>query len=215
MGKETIKYILFDAANTLIHKPQLWTKMDAAFQKFGIEVDMKRLQTNHKLLSEVIEFPDKTSADFYRKFNADLLLSLGIIPEEELLNCIFEYCTYLPWEKFEDTNVLDKLNVPVGVVSNFNNGLSGILNGLFGNRFQDIIVSEEKKLRKPDLAFYQLAQDAVGLKPDEILYIGDSLSLDIIPGKQMGWRVLLIDRLELFTAGGLSISSLNALSEIV
>ena len=36
--------------------------------------------------------------------------------------------------------------------------------------------------------------DKIGLKADEILYIGDSLKLDIIPALEVGFEVCLIDR---------------------
>jgi len=215
MKKGQIKYLLFDAANTLIHKPLVWERMLSVLQNHGIDINSYKLQTNHKLLSETIEFPDKTSVGFYNKFNAELLLSLGIIPSEILLADIFKSCTYLPWQKFEDTDFISELKIPVGVVSNFNNGLGQILNDLFGNIFTDIIVSEEKQLRKPDLAFYQLAQDAVSLQPQEILYVGDSLKLDMMPGLQMGWNVLLIDRLNLFEASPYAITSLKKLTDIL
>ncbi|MBO9153258.1 HAD family hydrolase [Chitinophaga sp. GCM10012297] len=209
MKKEPIRYILFDAANTLIHKPLIWDRMEAVFRRHGLQVDGRALRIHHKLISELIEFPDKTSAEFYHQFNSELLFSLGILPGDALLKDIFDSCTYLPWEKFDDTAILSRTGLPMGVLSNFNNGLGGVMNNLFGHLFTDIIVSEERQLRKPDAAFYELAQEAIGLPADQILYIGDSLKLDILPGIRMGWNVLLIDRLEIFTASPLSIPSLE------
>ena len=213
MTKEPIRYILFDAANTLIHKPLFWNRMEAVFRRHGLRVDGRTLRVHHKLISELIEFPDKTSAEFYHQFNSELLLSLGILPEDALLKDIFDSCTYLPWEKFDDTAILSRAGLPMGVLSNFNNGLGRVMNDLFGDVFTDIIVSEERQLRKPDAAFYHLAQEAIGLPADQILYIGDSLKLDILPGMRMGWNVLLIDRLEIFTAAPLSIPSLERIKD--
>ena len=215
MKSGQIKYILFDAANTLIHKPLIWVKMLQALEGHGISVDKRTLQVNHKLLSEVIEFPDKTSESFYNKFNTELLLSLGVLPSEKLLFDIFNSCTYLPWEKFEDTAVLAGIQVPIGVLSNFNSGLNAILNNLFGDIFRHIIVSEEKQVRKPDTAFFQLANEVIGLPPEEILYVGDSFKLDIIPGLKMGWNVMLIDRMEMFAGSEITIPSLSKLQDLL
>ena len=73
-------------------------------------------------MSEVIHFPDRTDQDFYKKFNSDLLYLLGIVPTTSLLDAVFKNCTYLPWEKFEDTSVLRELSVPLGIISNFKPG---------------------------------------------------------------------------------------------
>ena len=61
----TIKYILFDAANTLIHKPSLWANYLNVLHGFGFDVTASELKSKHKLISELISFPDVTSQKFY------------------------------------------------------------------------------------------------------------------------------------------------------
>jgi putative hydrolase of the HAD superfamily len=197
-----IKYILFDAANTLIHKPALWPSMQFVLEQHGYAVPVEKLQLHHKILSEAISFPDRTSIEFYHSFNAELLISLGIIPSEQLLNDIYKACSYLPWEGFEDTEWLNDCKLPIGVLSNFNNNLPGILQGLFNDIFSHIIVSESLQKRKPDIDFFQRAMEVIDLPANDILYIGDSLKLDIIPGKKIGFNTLLIDRLGVVCKSG-------------
>lgn len=199
MELEKVEYILFDAANTIIHKPSLWKNIIHVLNEHGHIVTYDKLQINHKILSEFFQFPDRTSEQFYDKFNSDLLLSLGITPTQNLLNDIFKSCSYLPWEKFVDTDFLRKIELPIGVVSNFQSSLPSLLEKIFGNIFHDIIVSEDENLRKPDIEFYKLAIEKVGLPPEKILYIGDSIKLDIIPAKQLGINAYLIDRLNIYT----------------
>lgn len=208
-AKGKISYILFDAANTLIHKPTLWDKMLGVLQQHQIHISPEKLKYHHKLLSEYVDFPDRTSREFYAGFNRELLLSFGIIPSDALLEDIFSACTYMPWERFEDTHWLNQATVSLGVISNFNNNLPGILQGLFGEVFKDIIVSEQLNIRKPDTAFYEHAIKAIGLPPEEILYIGDSLKLDIIPARQLGLNVRLIDRLGIFRESEYAVDDLS------
>ena len=163
------------------------------------------LKRRHKLLSEVVNFPDRTNKDFYHSFNAELLMSLGIMPVEEMLDDIFEACSYLPWEKFKDADWLNNCPLPVGVISNFNNGLPRILGDLFGNIFSDIIVSENVQTRKPDLTFFRYGLETTGVPANQILYIGDSLKLDIIPAQKLGFQVLLVDRIEFYYRSTFSI----------
>ncbi len=190
----TISYILFDACDTLIYKPALWENWQTVLQKNGYQIADLELQKVHKLLSEAIVFPDRTSAAFYEEFNAKILYALGIIPTAKLLAEIFAACQYLPWVACADTAILSDLNVPIGVLSNFNKTLPQKLGDLFGNIFQDVFVSEVLGVAKPRLEFYQKAIENIGLPANEILYIGDSLRLDIAPALAVGLKPLLIDR---------------------
>ncbi len=189
-----IKYIFFDVAGTLLGKPSLFSNIQKTLADFGHEVAIENIKAKHKLLSEVIHFPDRTDADFYRKFNSELLYLLGIVPTEELLNAIFKNCTYLPWEAFEDTKILSELNVPLGVISNFNTTLKDKLDQFFGPVFQDVFVSEELGVAKPKIEFYQKALEKIPFQANEVLYIGDSIKLDLEPATNLGFKVLIIDR---------------------
>jgi putative hydrolase of the HAD superfamily len=204
-----IRYILFDAANTLIHKPELWLAMQRVLQANGYAIPLQKLQLHHKLIAEWVNFPDRTSKEFYHNFNAELFMSLGIVPTEQLLDETFTACSYLPWQRFEDTQWLATSILPIGVLSNFNTRLPEILDSLFGDIFTDIIVSESLTIRKPEVAFYEYAVERIGLPPDQIMYIGDSIKLDMIPAKQVGLGVTLIDRLNLYTAFNDRITQLN------
>jgi hypothetical protein len=70
---------------------------------------MRKIKFHHKIISEVIKFPDRTSEKFYNNFNSEFLLSLGVLPNDKLLSAFYEACTYLAWAKFEDTNILEKI----------------------------------------------------------------------------------------------------------
>ncbi len=213
--KPTIEYILFDAANTLIHKPKLWSKILSVLSKHDYEIREEKLQLNHKLLSEYFHFPDRTSETFYNQFNSELLLSLGIVPAEDLLKDLFNHCNYLPWAKFDDTDWLKNVDIKVGVISNFNNNLNGLLDNLYGNIFSDIIVSELVSLRKPSPDFYKYALKQIDVPAAQILYIGDSLKLDMMPASNLGIQVRLIDRINAFTAYPYSISSLEVIPSLL
>ncbi len=189
-----IKYIFFDVAGTLLGKPSLYNNIQKTIEDFGHDVSLEDIKAKHKLLSEVIHFPDRTDEGFYKKFNSELLYLLGIVPQDTLVNSIFKNCTYLPWEAFEDTQILSELNLPLGVISNFNTTLKDKLHSFFGPVFQDVFVSEELGVAKPSLEFYQKALDRIPFKANEVLYIGDSIKLDLEPAEKLGFNVLVIDR---------------------
>ena len=208
-----IRYVLFDAANTLIHKPLLWERFQLALKKFNYNITDISLRQQHKLVSERIKFPDQTSKEFYRHFNAELLISLGISPDKELLDEIFALCTYLPWEKFDDTKILGSLNLPLGVLSNFNNTLNNTLDKEFGSIFKHVLISENYGVAKPNIKFYEIAVKEIGIDPKNILYIGDSIQLDIEPAEKISIKSVLIDRDNVYPNYKNRISSLDELKE--
>ena len=55
----------------------------------------------------------------------------------------------------------------------------------------------------------------LGVKPEEIIYIGDSLKLDIEPAFKLGMKPYLIDRNNDYPFSSYTISSLTQLKEII
>ncbi len=192
--KSKIQYILFDVSGTLLHKPALYESILKVLKENGYKVTLEGIKQKHKLLSEIIHFPDKTNREFYKTFNAELLYSLGILPNETILEAIFSSCSYLPWEKYEDTQILSQIDLPMGIVSNFNSSLKEKLQLFFGPIFNTVLVSEEEGIAKPSLAFYTRAIEKISVSPKNILYIGDSLKLDVDPAVKLGMNALHIDR---------------------
>jgi FMN phosphatase YigB (HAD superfamily) len=191
-------FLLFDAANTLINKPSFFDVFLDVLDKYDYRIDKNRFQYIHKFLSEAIDFPDKTSKEFYSKFNSELLYALGILPKDTLLNDLFNACSYLPWDKYEDTKYLKNIPLKKAIISNFHQGLSKIIENLFDDLFFKIIISEEESLRKPDIRFFEKAIQNLHVKPNEIIYIGDSVKLDIKPAIELGIKAILIDRLNFY-----------------
>jgi len=210
-----IKYIFFDVAGTLLGKPTLYSIIQKTLLDFGYELGLKEIKKKHKLLSEVIHFPDRTDELFYKKFNSDLLYLLGIVPEEIVVNSIFKNCTYLSWEAFEDTKILKELNLPIGVISNFNTSLKDKLAQFFGTVFQDVFVSEELGVAKPNIEFYQKALEKIPFDAHEVLYVGDSIKLDLEPASKLGFKVLIIDRDDFYPNLKNRISSLTEITQFI
>ena len=210
-----IQYIFFDVAGTLLGKPTLYSIIQNTLRDFGHEVGLDEIKNKHKLLSEVIHFPDRTDMAFYEKFNSELLYLLGIVPEEALINSIFKKCTYLPWQAFDDTQILQKLNLPIGVISNFNTSLKDKLEHFFGPVFQDVFVSEELGVAKPNIEFYRKALEKIPFASHEVLYVGDSIKLDLEPASKLGFKVLIIDRDNFYPNSKNRISSLTEITQFL
>ena len=207
-----IKSVFFDVANTLLEKPELFSRITGALEMNGHVVSQNDLRHVHKFLAEAFVFPDKTSREFYSDFNSHLLYALGIAPSEKILNDIFEACTYLPWRAFDDTAALSNIALPVGVLSNWDSSLREKLQQHFTVDFKWILCSQVEGVKKPNPLFFKRMMDESGLEPSEILFVGDSMKLDVHPALQLGVKAVLIDRQNHFPNA--NVSRIQNLEEI-
>jgi len=189
-----MRYIAFDAANTLIHKPQVYEIWVNILNANGYAIKLPELRYTHHIVSELIHFPDRTSQDFYAHFNAKVLLSLGIMPTEELLSALFQQLTYSPWEVFADVKALKSTNLPLLIFSNFNSSLVSILETLLPNIHFQYAISEKIGLQKQNVNFYKNACKSLNIDVQDVIYIGDSPLLDVHHARLCGIQSYLIDR---------------------
>lgn len=190
-----IKLILFDVADTLLYKPGLWRALAAELACAGIAASEAQVVRAHRATRDLLPAPDRTGRDFYLEFNARFLDVLGVLPTPDLAERIYLGCRALPWAPFADTEILGQLRVPLGIVSNWDGTLRERLKEhLPAIDFDPVLVSFEAGVAKPDRRFFDKVLEAAGVAPGEILYIGDSVRLDMVPATQVGMRALLIDR---------------------
>jgi FMN phosphatase YigB (HAD superfamily) len=208
--------IFFDVAHTLLEKPAVMPSLVQALQRHGVHVPRDELQARHRLLMEAIIFPDRTSREFYADFNAALLRSIGALPTPALLDDMFSSCSYLPWAPFADASALERLPLPLGILSNWDDSLPQKLGEHFKVRFEWILGSAAQGVRKPSADFYRLVLEHTGLDAGDIVYVGDSMRLDIEPALNLGFRAVLLDRENLFPHSSLTrITALDQLEAVL
>jgi len=76
---------------------------------------------------------------------------------------------------------------PMVLVSNFYGNIATVLREFrLDGIFQTIVESAVVGVRKPDPRIFTLGVEALGLRPDEVIVVGDSMDKDIIPARQAG-----------------------------
>jgi putative hydrolase of the HAD superfamily len=60
--------------------------------------------------------------------------------------------------------------------------------------FSHVLVSGEVKVSKPDPAIFRLSEEALGLPPEALAYVGDRLDVDVAGAKAAGWTAIWLDR---------------------
>ena len=80
---------------------------------------------------------------------------------------------------------------PMVLVSNFYGNIAVVLRefGLDGI-FQEIVESAVVGVRKPDPRIFSLGVEALGLKAEEVVVVGDSMDKDIIPASKAGCQTV-------------------------
>lgn len=221
-----IKFVLFDFANTLVYKPDVFK----VFQNFILdnynqEFSLEEVKKVHDEIRESIVFPDKTTEEFYLGFNDSVLKALGIeSASKDDLRTLFRDLRELKWKAFPDSIVLEDFLLPKAVLSNWDECLEDYVKMLTPYNFEFAMGSFSTGVSKPDKKFYQTALDKIQefhkVDAQNVLMIGDSPNLDIEPALNLGMKAVLIDRegqfkRESYRYGGIIIDSLYKLPELI
>lgn len=103
------------------------------------------------------------------------------------------------WELYPETiDVLKGLRdrgLELGIISNFDSRLFGVLKGLgIGEYFDTVTISSLARSAKPAPGIFRLALEKHALDPEEALHVGDSLRDDVMGAQKAGLAGLLIQR---------------------
>ena len=99
----------------------------------------------------------------------------------------------------ERTQVLEALKVryPLGLLSNFDSAETGLrIVATHGLRpyFSPIHISEAIGYRKPRREAFLRTAEAMGVAPQDVLFIGDTFALDVVGAKSVGMDAAWFDR---------------------
>ena len=98
----------------------------------------------------------------------------------------------------ESLQRIKEMKIKIGVISNFDNRLHDIIPSVGLSKFVDFIVTaEDAKSSKPEPEIFNFAakrSKLTGLKPHEVLHIGDDMDKDYFGARNMGWSSVLVDR---------------------
>ena len=94
----------------------------------------------------------------------------------------------------ETMQALRDTGLRLGMISNIisTSVVPHILREYGVNQFMEcVIVSSETGTRKPSADIFRVAERQMGLKPEELAYVGDTLSRDVLGVRNAGWRLMI------------------------
>lgn len=85
----------------------------------------------------------------------------------------------------------------IGICSNFTHAETARLvlrEAAFEPHLSSIVISEEIGIRKPRVEIFEAVVDSMGMKPQEILHVGDNLQADVAGAAAAGMRTVWLTR---------------------
>ena len=103
------------------------------------------------------------------------------------------------WRAYDDVApALERLRgrgLSIGIISNWDQRLEGLLNGLgLGSLIDAVISSAVVGLHKPDPRIFELACETLAVAPAEAAHVGDHYYADVVGASAAGMFPVLIDR---------------------
>lgn len=204
---ENIKGIIFDYGGTIDSRGTHWSEiLWDGYREAGLDGKITKEQfrdayvyAERYLATNVVILPeDNFHVLLLKKVEIEMrdLVEKGLLTKqeaEEKAPVVADYC----YEQArgctsEASEVLEALSkrYPMVLVSNFYGNIEAVLKD-FGLKkfFPTIIESAVVGVRKPDPAIFKMGVDALGLKPEEVLVVGDSFKKDILPSLSLGCKV--------------------------
>lgn len=206
MGNTEIKGVIFDYGGTIDSRGVHWSEVIwDSYRAAGIPVSKEQFRDCYVFAERELAktrhiYPEH---NFYDLLLIKMRIELGNLAENGLLPDGFPlekkaeetagFCYAKAKESIEEarpTLEFIRSKMPMVLVSNFYGNVETVLADFdLLKYFSRIIESAVVGIRKPDPRIFALGVDALGLKPENVLVIGDSYKKDIVPSESLGCRV--------------------------
>lgn len=192
-----IKGYIFDYGGTLDTHGCHWAKVIwHAYEQCGVPVTEAAFReayvhAERTLGRNPIIQPDFT---FRQTLEEKIRIQLSVLGCDEYRPCIVDALyRQTVSETARSRHVLLQLKAyyPMVLVSNFYGNIATVLKEFqLDGIFQSVIESAVVGVRKPDSRIFTLGVEALGLRPEEVVVVGDSIDKDIIPARKAGCQTI-------------------------
>lgn len=204
--------VTFDVTSTLIHAPRLAEIYGEILGRHGVPVEAVELKRLIRLVWKEFSCHGDMRRDrfarfeggakeWWHRFVARLCEHLDTPPPTRFASAELyaRFARADAWEVYGDVRPalesLRQAGLRLGVVSNWDERLPGLLSRLGFDGFFDIVVSSSAVgVEKPHPKIFLYALRALGVEPSEALHVGDSPIEDVEGAMAAGMRAVLLDR---------------------
>lgn len=148
------------------------------YEKYRHSGEITRAELMRRTLERLGNYDEDLAKQLSNTYHVERQAALELFPEaEEVIKSLH-------------------LDYPLGLITNGPADIQRqeiqVLN--IGPFFEHVFIEGELGYGKPDPRVMELAEDAVGLKPNQILFVGNSYKHDMVPAYEAGWRTAWIRR---------------------
>lgn len=214
-----IKGMIFDLFGTLVSNHRLFGPVCEKMAKDG-SADLKELENEFVRLYRKY-FKDYHKAAFQpEKFYYYLLMD-EMIKKFNLSGDIESYCNYMyssfgKLPAYPDAKILKKLFREYTIAIITNADTSFVNEAIRNNRipYHVLLTSEMARSYKPSCEIFNRALHLMGLERDDVIFVGDSIRVDMMGAAGAGIKGVLIDRSRSYPDYVPRITSLEELQHI-
>lgn len=204
--------VFFDVGNTLLFPyPSVSRVCEEILRDAGHVRDLDAIESLMPLVDQYYEdryrdddafwtSEEETSGVWVGMYSL-LCRKLGIDERaEELALAVYDaFGSAERWRAWDDVRPaferLRERGVRVGVISNWDRRLPGLLAGLgLTDVVETVVSSADVGLRKPDPRIFELACERLGVEAARCAHVGDHLYADVLGARAAGLSPVLIDR---------------------
>ena len=201
-----VKGVIFDYGGTIDSYGDHWSEVIwSGYEKFAVPVSKEQFRDCYVFAERELAkvkhiLPEH---NFYDLLEIKMRIELGNLVNNGILSKDFDlesnskslakYCYEYAQKSVNDARpVLEAISakLPMVLVSNFYGNVETVLADFDVKKyFKAIVESAVVGVRKPDPKIFMLGVEALGLKPEEVLVVGDSYKKDIVPAEAIGCKV--------------------------
>lgn len=210
-----LRAVFLDVGDTVMRPSPSWEHIYAmAFAEYGVQVDVEALRValrqayHHGGWGMEGGFEPNEENSFQRTVQIDRLaiegLGIGPLPDAFFRRLSELFLVTSHWHVFPEVpGALDELqarHLVIGAVSNWVWSLPELLHSLeLVSHFDFIAASARVGFEKPHPGIFRYALKQAGVRPSEVIHVGDHLDADVEGAINVGITPVLIDRNQRFT----------------
>jgi putative hydrolase of the HAD superfamily len=195
---------LFDAGNTLVFLDYA-RLAEAVGSALGLPLTSEELSRHVSAASRAMELATGNDQHRAAVFLEALFLNGGVPRERlgEVRECLRRmHAERHLWSSVtegaaESLSRLREAGLKLGVVSNSDGRVERALEAAGLRAYFDVVIdSALVGVEKPDPRIFQAALDALGVAPQEAMYVGDLYEVDVLGARAAGIEAVLLGKLE-------------------
>lgn len=208
----TVRAVFFDVGNTLLFPyPSVPHVVREVLADEGHLHDVTAIDAYMPLVDAYYEDRYRTDDTFWTDecetsevwigMYSLLCRKLGIdVGAERIARRVYdEFGEPARWRAYDDVAPafarLRARGIPIGIISNWDGRLEGLLGGLgLGGYLDTVVSSASVGLHKPDPRIFELACERLGVSVGDAAHVGDHHYADIVGASAVGMIPVLIDR---------------------